>query len=354
MSVKKTILLLTFLFVCLPVVGQHGIQEAEKRVAAFMQQTKAPGLSVSVSKEGELIWSKGFGYADLENRVPVNPSNSKFRIGSVSKTLTAAGMGLLIQQEKLDPDKEVQHYVSYFPRKRYPITVKQVAGHLAGIRHYRGSEFMSDKKYETIREGITIFEEDTLLFTPGTQYRYSSYGWNLISAVIEEASGEPFLSFMENRVFEPLGMQNTEAEWAGRDIPNRVRFYVWQNGRNAEAPYVDNSYKWAGGGFIGTTEDLIRFGEAHFEYAFLDEQTQHVLMQPQQTEDGESTNYGMGWMTMTDNEGRTWLGHSGGSVGGTTMFIINKQHQMVVALTVNRSNINFENLHFDIAHIFLN
>jgi len=338
MSMKKTTLLLTFLFVWVSADAQTDIQQAEKRVTAFMQQTKAPGLSVSVSKEGNLIWSKGFGYADLENRVPVNPSTSKFRIGSVSKTLTAAAMGLLIQQEKLDPDKEVQHYVTYFPVKQYPITVKQVAGHLGGIRHYRGSEFMSDRKYETVREGITIFEKDTLLFEPGTEYRYSSYGWNLISAVIEEASGEAFLSFMESRVFEPLGMQNTEAEWAGRDIPNRVRFYVWQNGRNAEAPYVD----------------LIRFGEAHFEYAFLDEQTQHVLMQPQQTEDGESTNYGMGWMSMTDNEGRTWLGHSGGSVGGTTMFIVNKQHQMVVALAVNRSNIDFEDLHFDIAHIFLN
>lgn len=353
MSMKRTGLLLTFLFVWLSATAQTDIQQAEKRVAVFMQQTKAPGLAVSVSKEGELIWSEGFGYADLENRVPVNPSTSKFRIGSVSKTLTAAGMGLLIQEKKLDPDKEVQDYVSYFPRKRYPITVKQVAGHLAGIRHYRGSEFMSDRKYETVREGITIFEDDTLLFEPGTQYRYSSYGWNLISAVVEESSGKPFLSFMKSRVFEPLGMENTEAEWAGRDIPNRVRFYVWQNGRNVEAPYVDNSYKWAGGGFIGTTEDLIRFGEAHFDYGFLDEETQRVLMQPQHTADGESTNYGMGWMTMTDNEGRTWLGHSGGSVGGTTMFIINKQHQMVVALTVNRSNIDFEDLHFDIAHIFL-
>ena len=77
-----------------------------------------------------------------------------------------------------------------FPEKKYPITVRQVAGHTAGIRHYKGNEFLSDKYYATVREGLTIFENDPLLFEPDTDYSYSSYGWNLVSAIVEGASGE--------------------------------------------------------------------------------------------------------------------------------------------------------------------
>lgn len=142
-----------------------------------------------------MIWSKGFGYADIENQIPVDPSLTKFRIGSVSKTLTAAAMGDLMKKDRLDPDTIVQTYVPDFPKKEYEITVRQVAGHTAGIRHYRGIEFMSSKLFKTVDEGRAIFEDDPLLFEPGTQYSYSSYGWNLISAVIEGASEEDFLGY---------------------------------------------------------------------------------------------------------------------------------------------------------------
>src|SRR5699024_6126353 len=99
---------------------------------------------------------QGFGYADIENKVPIWPI-TKMRIGSVSKTLTSAALGLLMEAGKLDLDKPVRTYVPYFPKKEYTITVRQVGGHLAGIRHYRGDEFLSSKHYDTIKEGLQIF-----------------------------------------------------------------------------------------------------------------------------------------------------------------------------------------------------
>lgn len=353
---KKSSLLL-FLLLPFSLLGQNlqrSVHKADSIVQAYANEKEVPGMAVSIYKDGQLVFSKGYGFEDVADGVPINPSLTRFRIGSVSKTLTAAAMGVLMKEGRLDPDQIVQTYVSDFPVKKYPITVRQVAGHLAGIRHYRGSEFMSIRSYPTVAEGLNLFKNDPLLFEPGTQYSYSSYGWNLISAVIEGASGKDFLPFMKEQVFDPLGMNNTVADWAREDIPHRTTFYVWHEAdrKNVEAPYVDNSYKWAGGGFIGTTEDLIRFGKAFLEQEYLSEDIQHELMDPQQTSDGKTTNYGMGWSTWNHN-GSTWKGHSGGSVGGSTMFMINKEHNMVIAFAVNRSSVGFNGLHFKLADAFL-
>lgn len=353
---KKTLLLLSLLILPLQLFSQdysRAIEKADSLVQSFADGKSVPGMSVSVFIGENMIWSRGYGFSDVEGQIPVNPSLTKFRIGSVSKTLTSVGMGLLMQEEKINPDKLIQAYVPEFPEKQYPITVKQVAGHIAGIRHYEGGEFMSRKLYPTINSGLEIFKDDPLLFEPGTEYSYSSYGWNLISAVIEGASEEEFLPFMDEKVFQPLGMNNTVPEWSNKEIPNLTKFYISGAIGNTEASFVDNSYKWAGGGFVGTTEDLIRFGKELLDYDFLNEETQEQLMFPQETTDGSSTNYGMGWRSWINNN-RYWVGHSGGSVGGSTMFLMNKQHRIIIAYTINKSNVGFDSLHFKIADIFLN
>ncbi len=179
------------------------IEAARQAIRDSMASLRVPGAQVAVVVDGELVWSEGFGLADIENQVPVTPE-TRLRIASISKSVTAVGVGLLVQDGKLDLDAEVQRYVPDFPRKRWPITVRQVAGHLAGIRHYRGDEFASMAPYPTVRAGLRIFEDDSLLFEPGTRYSYSTYGWNLMSAIVEGASGQPFLQFMQRRVFGPL------------------------------------------------------------------------------------------------------------------------------------------------------
>lgn len=328
-------------------------QQAHDIVQAFYEEKDLPGISISVYKDGDIIWSEGFGYADIANKVPSNPEVSLYRIGSVSKTFTSAGVGVLVQEGKLDLDKPVQEYVPYFPEKKYPITVKQVAGHIAGIRSYTGDEFMSNKKYNSVEEGIGIFKDDSLLFEPGTKYSYSSYGWNLMSAVVEGASGEEFLSFMDKHIFKPLSMNNTIPDHADQIIHNRVTFYMASDSGNVEAPPVNNSYKWAGGGFLSTTEDMITFGKAFLDTKFLNDSTQTILMAPLHTSDGKSTNYGIGWATIQNDSLGTWVGHAGGSVGGSTMFVMSKSKDMIIAYATNKSDVNNEGLHFKVADVFL-
>jgi CubicO group peptidase (beta-lactamase class C family) len=306
-------------------------------VREIMAEASVPGASVAVGVGDDLVWSEGFGWADIEAGVPVT-SLTKFRIGSVSKTVTASAIGLLMERGQLDLDAPVQQYVPAFPQKRWPVTVRQVAGHIAGVRHYRGQENFSTRRYPDVTSGLEIFTADSLLFEPGTDYSYSSYGWNLISAVIESASGEEFLPFMRDEVFEPLGMRHTVPDHTDSIIPQRVSFY--ENGRDGavvNAPYVDNSYKWAGGGFLSTPEDLIRFGQEHMDAGFLQGSTLDELKRPMTLRSGESTNYGIAWRTTVQADGDVTLGHSGGSVGGTTLFITIPAHDMVVAGVVNVS-----------------
>src|SRR5512143_2593056 len=164
------------------------IAESRREILDTMAALRIPGAQIAVIQDGVLIWSEGFGLADVEQQVPVTPI-TRFRIASISKSVTAVGLGLLVQEGKVDLDQPVQRYVPYFPEKRWPITVRQVAGHIAGIRHYRDGEFENMRPYPSVRDGVAIFAEDSLLFEPGTRFSYSSYGWNLISAVIEGASG---------------------------------------------------------------------------------------------------------------------------------------------------------------------
>ncbi len=336
-----------------PVQYAKAIDTSRALILDLMNRTGIPGITIAVSKQGQLIWSEGFGYADVENRVPVWP-HTKMRIGSVSKSMTAAAMGILIERGVLDLDSTVQTYVPYFPEKRYPITPRSVAGHLAGIRHYRGDEFLIRDHYGSVREGLAIFAADTLLHAPGSAYVYSSYGFNLLSAVVEGASGESFLPFMRENVFWPLEMHETVADHPDSLIAHRPRYYAFtDSGELVNAPFVNLSYKWAGGGYLSTAPDLVRFGEALLENRLFTEQTRDVLFTSQNTNDGEETGYGVGFATRVDDVGRRTVAHGGGSVGGSTGFLMMPDEGLVFAIIANVSNAPYGDVPQQIIDAFL-
>ncbi len=302
---------------------------------------KLPGLSVAVAADGKIVWSEGFGFADVEKKIPASTS-TRFRIGSVSKSVTAAGLMLLVERGKVDLDAPVQKFVPDFPDKGAVITTRLLAGHLAGIRHYQGDEFLLNKPFKTVREGLTIFENDPLVAPPGTKYSYSTYGWNLISAVMEAASRQEFLSYMEENVFKRLRLQNTRPDRAGAADPQRTQFYENDpQGKFVIAPKVDSSYKWAGGGFLSTSEDLVRFGSAHLQPGFLKKETLELLFTSQKTSDGKETGYGIGWSILKDAAGHRILMHTGGSMGGTSVLMLHPDSKIVVAMICNHSGSPF-------------
>ena len=297
-----------------------------------------PGFAIAVAVDGRIVWSEAFGYADLEAKRAATPA-TQFRIGSVSKPLTATAIAQLFETGKLDLDAPVQRYVPTFPDKGVPITTRLVGGHLAGIRHYKGDEFTLNRRFATVTEALSIFKDDSLVFPPGTRFSYSSYGFNLLSAVVEGASREALLAYMSRHVFKPLRMTATAPDKNDSLIPNRTRFYD----RNIEGLYalsqpVDNSYKWGGGGFLSTAEDLVRFGSALLGPGFLKGATLELLFTPQHTTAGEATPYGIGWFVAKDSLGHRYVYHGGGSVGGTTAFGVDRDSRVVFALVTNLSD----------------
>ena len=319
------------------------IESARALIDSLMAAQDIPGMSVAVGQESEVIWSEGFGFSDLTHNVKVTPL-TKFRIGSVSKPFTAAALAHLVEDGELDLDAPVRSYLPSFPAKRWPVTTRQLAGHIGGIRHYRGRENFSMAAYADVLSGLEMFQDDSLISEPGTEYSYSSHGWNLISAVVEAASGEAFLVYMDRMVFGALEMANTMADEVRPVIPHRTRFYARdEDGGVVNAPYVDNSYKWAGGGFLSTPEDMLLFANAHRTPGYLEAETLEMLFASQTLRDGTETGYGIGWRSSTNDRGEAMVSHTGGSVGGITVMTLNRDTGVIVAVVANLSSARLGN-----------
>jgi CubicO group peptidase (beta-lactamase class C family) len=289
---------------------------------------KVPGLSVAVAAGGALVWSEAFGWADLDAQRPAT-TETRFRIGSVAKPLTATGLALLVERGQMDLDAPVHRYLPDLPPHHAPTTIRMLAGHLTGIRNYRGTEAVSNRAFPNLRSGLKIFEDDPLEAPPGTRYSYSSYNYNVLGAAMEAAARQDFLVFMDDNVIRPLGLTNTVPDRAGAVDPQRAQFYeISPAGKFLIAPRVNASYAWPSGGYLSTTEDLVRFGLAHCKPGFLKPESLRLLFTSQVT--FVPTGYGVGWFV-----GGPLVYHAGDSFGGMAVLVLHPPSRTVVALACN-------------------
>ena len=329
------------------------IQEAQKITQEFLEKEQIPGMSISVSKNGNLIWSEGFGFSNLEKQTKVSPSTTQFRIASISKSITAAGLAKLVDDGKLKFDESIYTYIPDFPKKKYDFTIRQVAGHIAGIRHYNGNEFISNKKMSIV-EGLDIFKNSPLKFQPGAKFSYSTYGWNLLSVVIQNASGADFNKYMKVSIFGPLQMHNITLGLSDAAMSNRTEFYIKTNSNTIKlAPHVSNEHKVAGGGFISTSEDLVIFGNEIISPKLLSNASVQELIKPLTTNSGKSTNYGIGFGVDETKNGTPKYSHSGGGMGATTFLLIFPEENIVIAIITNLSQVPIRNLTGALENVFI-
>ncbi len=306
----------------------------EQVVQEELQKNGAPGAAVAIEQDGKVVFAKGFGYADVENKVPFT-AQTVSRIGSISKTFTALALMQLVEQGKVKLDDEVQVYVPSFPKKSAPITIRQLLGHQGGIRHYQGDEMLSAKHYDTVEAALAIFKDDPLIAEPGTKYSYTTYGYNLLSRVVEAASGVNFVEYLQQRVFAPLGLKQTYLDDPAQLIAQRARYYTRrQSGPLQNAPAVDQSNKWGGGGVVSTVEDLLRYAASYDKHTLLKAETIKLMFTPQNTKDGKATAYGMGWSSALE-DGRRRIEHTGGSVGATSALAMYPEQRTKIAVLVN-------------------
>jgi serine beta-lactamase-like protein LACTB len=326
----------------------NAVEQGRQLVRSTLVEHNLPGLSVAVGAGGDIVWAEGFGWADLENRVPVAPE-TRFRIGTASTALTSAAVGLLLENDRLKLDEKIQTYVPEYQEKHWPVTLRQLMGHLAGVANDGGDEGpLFTERCERPVEALQFFSghERELRFEPGTQYRYSRYGWILVSAAVEAAANEPFLSFMRRQIFKPMGMDHTEADSATEPIRDRATPYFPRFA--AEPRYgpdlmrpLDFSCYAGSSVFLSTPSDLVRFGMAINSGKLLQPATVQLLQTSQRLPSGQETGYGLGWdletVALAGKQTRT-VGHNGDSLGGMVASLMTfPEHGIVVSVTSNIS-----------------
>jgi CubicO group peptidase (beta-lactamase class C family) len=316
----------------------------EDFVRQQMEKNKTPGMTIGFIKD-EYIWVKGFGYADLENKIPAK-AESVYRLPSVNKSMTAVAVLQLVEQGKINLDAEIQTYVSYFPKKKYPVTVRQLLYHLGGIPHYVNRKTEQHiKEYKTTREAIAIFENFDLVAEPGTKFSYSSYGYNLLGAIIESASKQPYADYMRERIWQPLGMNATQMDDPLALIPNRVSGYQIINNELKNSEFINISSRFAAGGTRGTVVDLLKFMKGLNEGKILSSKSVDLMYSSTKTRDGgisgfpKTAGYAMGW-NLAPQKGGLVVVNDGGQQE-TRTFILNfpaKRFALAVAQNLEKDD----------------
>lgn len=323
------------------------VTKATQLLKKTLQANQLPSLSIAVAKEGQLIFANAQGFADLELKAPATPQ-SVYRIGSISKSISAVLTMALQEKGELEINTPIQTYCSSFPDKSVSISLKQLLTHQGGIRHYNfdkiEEEYFSTTRYPSSTEAISIFKNDSLIAAPGAKYFYSSYGYTLVGCAIEHVTNTSFEEALQKHIFNVAQMNQTELDYYDEIIPNRAKTYdIEKDGSFKNTRQVDLSNKFPGGGILSTPTDLVKFGNALLDHRLLNSSTREKMWEEQKTTTGEPTNYALGWR-VSDDEKQIY--HGGSSAGGKSFLLIIPGEQLVVAFTTNSSYFSSSRLEF--------
>ncbi len=329
-------------------------QAVERAVQAEMERAKIPGMTVAIGDDLRVAWSRGFGLADVEQDVAATPE-TVYRIGSISKPITAVAVMQLVERGKLDLDAPIQRYVPSFPEKQWPVTVRALLSHLGGIRHYQSlDEVYSTRHYLDLLEALKIFASEPLVSEPGTSFHYSTFGYSLLGAAVEAASGQRFAEYLKQNILTPAQMEHTRVDDVFTVVPHRARGYRRGAGGTIEnCGLFDASNKIPGGGLISTAEDLVHFAIALQKGQLVSAATRARMYTPAQTADGHTLRYGLGWFVV-ERGGMRWAMHSGSQPGVSTFLLTAPSAGLSVAVLGNLEGVDLGGLSSRIAEIVAN
>ena len=296
---------------------------------------EVPGACVAVAVGGEVVWSEGFGYADLEDRVPAM-AETRFGLGSISKTLTVAGALTLVDAGLLDLDEPVETYLPDFPHKGQGVTIRRIAVHQTGISDdYEREHYYTTTHFPTIDSAYQHVKEGVLEFPPGSQTAYATGTFSIIARAMEVVTGQSFLQIMKERVFGPAGMESVVPNDPRVVIPNRTSFYLRSPDDTFErGPVYNPSYKLPGAGFLSSAEDAARFGAALLRGELISPAARQEMFTPVPLASGEMTEFALG-LNYRLEEGQLLLYKTGGGIGISALLCIYPDQDLVIALLCN-------------------
>jgi serine beta-lactamase-like protein LACTB, mitochondrial len=338
--------LATSILIVSPTTAQPALLAAQaKALRVLIERTMttehAPGATFAIGLNGKLIWTEGFGYADVENRVNASPE-TRYRTASIGKAMTATAAMELSEQGKLDIDAPIQKYCPRFPEKPWPIAARELLSHTSGIREpNETAELYNTKHYDHVSDALEIFANDPLTMQPGADFRYTTWGYVVLGCVLEGATGEDYRTLMKRLIFDPAVMAATRDDDPRAIIPNRARGYIVQDGVLKNSGWADMSAKLPAGGWVTTAADLVRFMLAWMDGRYVSPKTQTVMLTPYvlPRHGGTVDGYGVGWF-LDDYHGVRVGFHGGGTPGvsGIAWFVPEKH--IAIAGIFNLQNIS--------------
>ena len=295
------------------------ISASRAQLDALIAKEKIPAAAVAVTVGDRIVWHDTNG-ATIDTR---------FRVGSLTKLITVAALMRLVDQRRVSLEDPVSKYLPDFPHGR--ITLRQLAGHLSGIRHYTGDEFWNKTPYASATDSLRKFASSPLLSEPGEKYFYSSYAYNVLGAVIEKVTGQHFAKAMDTLVFRPLNMRDTSF---ADDARSAAPFDLGNEGPAPASP-IDLSDRLPAGAAVTTARDFARFLIAMSGGRFLSDDARSTMFTSLATSDGKPTNVGIAWRIAKDEQGRTFVHHGGAVSGGRAVAVVYPNERVAVIVVTN-------------------
>jgi serine beta-lactamase-like protein LACTB, mitochondrial len=329
------------------------ITAARKDIFFFMSVNYIPGGTFAVAKEGEIIYSEGFGTASKDLDVSVN-RNTKFRIGEVSELFTALIYIKMVENGILHPDSTVQHYLPGLPGNSYKIPVRNLLDHTSGIREtYIGEEDTKGMNLP-LQQGVSHFINDSLNAPPGIFELPSMFNYNLLGAIMEKTTGQSFDKILKEYLTDTLQLSSTLVDNPVITIKNRSDFYEYNHRASVRnATFRDLRFIAPSKGLLSNADDLVKFGNAILYNNYLKDVQKKNLFKPNMLLNNRPSGISNGWVIMRDRNGRRAYWKSGEVTGGGAALLIYPEEELIVAGTTNLSPLIEEIPIFNLASHFL-
>lgn len=319
-------------------ISAQPVPEADELLEELVTKKGNIGVVAAYSVDGEIKWINSSGYACKKELVPFSDS-TQTRIASISKSMTAVAVMQLVEKSLIELDVPIQKYLPEFPRKQKgEITVRQLLAHTSGISQYQDKkEVQNTLSYATLAEVMQVFQDRPLLFEPGSQYFYTSYGYVILGRIIESVSGNSYQKYMKAHIFEKAGMKHTNVEKYGQEYTHKSCLYHMGKNKAREAKANNLSNRIPAGGYQSTIKDILNFGEALLEGKFIGEDTFRTMLESQAVE-YKGNKYGLGWYLYGPApDENVVIGHEGGQTGCTSQLMIIPKTKTVIVVLSNTS-----------------
>ncbi|GJM29818.1 MAG: hypothetical protein DHS20C17_24530 [Cyclobacteriaceae bacterium] len=337
----KLFILLSMVLFCFSIASGQDIESEAARIIQNKFSADEPGVSVLIAQHGKVLYRKALGMANLELQVPLQPEN-KFRIASITKQFTAVAILQLAENDELRLDDDIRKYLPEFHQDGAVITIENLLTHTSGLGNQdeiTNWDQLIMKPQISPRELISIFINQPLAFEPGTQYKYSNFGYWLLGYIVEQVSGLAYADYLSREIFEPLGLKDTSYDNMDSIITNRIPGYSNSSSGYLNASYLDMRVPYAGGGLISNVDDLLNwYQHLYSKEGPITQETVATAHQPYTLSNGQTTNYGYGWMIGLI-KGRKTVKHDG-IINGFTSFVLYIPEDSLFVATLTNCDCN--------------